>query len=191
MVALRALKDVLRGLVLAESVLAHSNSAKTAITYEQFMRELRAAIEGATVETNGDIGQAIRAASILQVRGLSFRAVALIGLAEREFPQPEIEDALLRERDRAALRDVGFAIESQLRGDEGSFCYAAITRARERLLVTRPYLADDGQAWEPSPYWRHRHELVDAPVRHLKPNDPLPSVKPRSRAHAMALAWNN
>jgi RecB family exonuclease len=31
------------------------------------------------------------------------------------------------------------------------------------LLLTRPYLADDGETWEPSPYWEASRALFDAP----------------------------
>jgi ATP-dependent helicase/DNAse subunit B len=87
-------------------------------------------------------------ASVLDGRGLSFEAVALMGLSEGEFPKQEREDILLRESDRAKLN-----LETKLHGDEGTLFYQAITRGRQRLLLTRPYLAEDGQAWEPSPFW--------------------------------------
>jgi hypothetical protein len=54
----------------------------------------------------------------------------------------------LRESDRAALR-----LETKLHGDEGTLFYQAVTRGRQKLLLTRPYLAEDGQAWEASPFW--------------------------------------
>ena len=44
-------------------------------------------------------------------------------------------------------------LETKLHGDEGTLFYQAITRGRQRLLLTRPYLTEDGQAWEPSPFW--------------------------------------
>ena len=44
-----------------------------------------------------------------------------------------------------------------------TFFYQAITRASERLLLCRPYLAEDGQPWEPSPYWSHVQQLIDQP----------------------------
>jgi len=106
---------------------------------------------------------------------LSFRAVALLGLSEGEFPQAEREDILLHESDRDALRERGLPLESQLRGDEVTFFYQAITRARERLLLCRSYLADDGQPWEPSPYWLQAWRLLGKPpVRRVRPEDALP-----------------
>ena len=169
--ALRAFKDVLRGLVLAESVLGQS----TLIPYARFYAELRGAVEGTSYTVPPEPNMpTVLAAPVLHARGLSFRAVALLGISEGEFPQAEQEDTLLRESDRLALRDRGLLIEPQLQGDEVTFFYEAVTRAREKLLLCRPYLADDGQQWEPSPYWEQVRRLMDAPVEHVRPQDPLP-----------------
>ena len=139
--ALRAFKDVLRGLVLAESVLEND-----LLEYVEFYNNLRGAVESATFSVPAESG--VFVASVLDGRGLSFEAVALMGLSEGEFPKQEREDILLRESDRATLR-----LETKLHGDEGTLFYQAVTRGRQRLLLTRPYLAEDGQAWEPSPFW--------------------------------------
>jgi ATP-dependent helicase/DNAse subunit B len=187
--ALRAFKDVLRGLVLAEASLRQDlgqtvqQSSEPAleepepIGYDRFYEELRGAVQGTTYypPPPEPVDAALPVLSVLNARGLSFRAVALIGLAEGEFPRAEREDILLREEDRQALRQAGLAaLETRLHGDEITFFYQAVTRAREKLLLCRPYLADDGQTWEPSPYWEQVRRLVDVPVQHIRPEDPLP-----------------
>ena len=144
--ALRAFKDVLCGLVLAESVLDNDT-----LEYVDFYKDLRGAVESAAFTAAAESG--VFAASALDGRGLSFEAVVLMGLSEGEFPKQEREDILLRESDRARLRERGLPLESKLHGDEATFFYQAITRGRRRLLLTRPYLAEDGQVWEPSPFW--------------------------------------
>jgi hypothetical protein len=147
------------------------------LPYTQFYQELASAVQGATyyLPPPEPLSGALPVLSVLDARGLSFRAVALIGLAEGDFPRPEREDILLREEDRAALSQAGLAaLDSRLRGDEPSLFYQAVTRARDKLLLCRPYLADDGQSWEASPYWQEVHRLVKAPVLHLRPEDPLP-----------------
>jgi ATP-dependent helicase/DNAse subunit B len=234
--ALRAFKDVLRGLVLADSVLhqacpepfdfaqdkrsrracpeprpeprpercpepvegrsrrgSRRGSRRAApIPYARFYAELRGAVEGTsyTVPPEPSV-PTVLAAPVLRARGLSFRAVALLGLSEGEFPQAEQEDTLLRESDRLALRDRGLLIEPQLQGDEVTFFYEAVTRAREKLLLCRPYLADDGQQWEPSPYWQQVQRLIDALVEHVRPEDPLPvseAASPQELVSAAAFA---
>lgn len=167
--ALRALKDVLRGLVLAESLL---DSPPPPL----FPTGLPQAIEGVTY-TEPLHGAALLAASVLDVRGLSFDSVALLGLAEGDFPRAEREDALLGEAERAWLADQGFAIEQRLQGDEATLFYHAVTRTRRRLLLCRPYLADDGQPWEPSPYWIAVRQILDCASPHCaRPGDPLADV---------------
>jgi ATP-dependent helicase/DNAse subunit B len=186
--ALRALKDVLRGLVLAESFLGNMEI----LSYRQFYEELHSAVQGATyyLPPPEPLDAALSVLSVLNARGLSFRAVALMGLAEGEFPHSEREDILLREEDRRALAQAGLAaLEPRLRGDEAAIFYQAVTRAREKLLLCRPYLADDGQSWEPSPYWEPVRRLVDAPIRHIRPEDALPLTEVASRQEfARALA---
>ena len=166
--ALQAFKDALRGLVLSEATLGDAHP----IDYRTFMSELRSAVEALSYSPNDSAG--IFTASVLDARGLSFRAVALLGLSEGEFPQAEREGVLLRETDRAVLRERGLSIEPKLRGDEVTFFYQAVTRAADRLLLTRPYLAPDGQPWEPSPYWMQVAQLIDQPiVQKVRPEDAL------------------
>jgi ATP-dependent helicase/nuclease subunit B len=169
--ALRAFKDVLRGLVLAESVLEGETDAAAPRTYAHFLEELGGAVEGTRYTLPPPEKSYVLAAPVMDARGLSFRAVALLGLSEGEFPQAEQEDTLLRESDRALLRAQGLPIEPRLRGEEVSLFYLAVTRAREKLLLCRPYLADDGQPWEPSPYWEQVRRLIEAPVEHVRPQD--------------------
>jgi superfamily I DNA/RNA helicase len=189
--ALQAFKDVLRGLVLAEAAptLTPSTSLRAGPgpsprgrgeTFAHFFNELRSAVSGTSYQVPPPESGYLLAAPVLQARGLSFRAVALLGLAEGEFPQAEQEDALLRETDRAGLRSLDLPLEPRLRGDEITLFYEAVTRAREKLLLTRPYLADDGQMWEPSPYWEEVRRLVDAPVERVRPETPLPLAEAAS-----------
>lgn len=184
--ALRRFKDLLRGMVLAEAILPEPDEQSTTADYARFFVELRGAVEATTYEPPAPPpGNAILAAPLLYARGLAFRAVALLGLSEGEFPQPEHKDPLLTESDREILRAAGLPLESHLQGDEASLFYEAVTRARERLLLTRPYLADDGQSWEPSPYWDEVLRLVEAPVLRLNPHDPLPLADVASLPEAL------
>ena len=62
---------------------------------------------------------------------------------------------------------MGLPIEPRLRSDQQSLFYEAVTRARDHLLLTRPYLADDGETWVASPFWNAVRALyeVGAPLR--------------------------
>lgn len=181
--ALRAFKDVLRGLVLAESVLGTAP-----LDYADFFAELRGAAEAAVYTAKPESG--VLAASVLDARALSFRAAAILGLSEGEFPKVEREDPFLGEAERAALRERGLPLESQLRGDEPSFFYQAVTRARERLLLCRPYLADDGQPWGASPYWLQLWHMSGGPlIQRVRPGEGIPrkqAASPVEYEHARA-----
>lgn len=181
--ALRRLKDVLRGLVFAESTLGEPQP----ISHERFWQELRGAVEATSYRIPSPESQsALLAASVLAARGLTFRAVALLGLSEGEFPRAPRQDPLLHDSDREMLRQAGIDLEPRLLGDEVTIFYEAVTRARERLLVTRPYLADDGQPWEASPYWEQLRRLTDAQPRAVRPEDPLPPADAASWAEFLS-----
>lgn len=173
--ALRAFKDVLAGLVLAEGITAAPPLSLAAgpIDYRRFLAELKGALEAAGFQPPDPAlpGQAVLAAPLLHARGLSFKAVALLGLAEGD--QAQQEDPLLRDNDRLALRQRGLPLQPRITGDEATFFYEAITRARQRLLLTRPYLTDDGQPWEPSPYWLEVQRLAAVEAEHRRPETAL------------------
>lgn len=167
--ALRELKNALRALVFSETAFGSARE----IAFAEFLLELRGAIEAATYRVPPpEETESILAASVLSARGLSFRAVALVGLAEGEFPRATTEDPLLMETDRAALN-----LAPRLSGDEVTFFYEAVTRATEKILFTRSYLADDGQPWEASPYWEHILGLIDT-----KPSRADKSIAPEDAA---------
>jgi len=159
MAAVHALKDVLRSLVWAEELLGASES----ISFDRFLGELRGAVEATSysIPYSGD-RPAVLVSDVLGARGLSFRALALLGMSEGEFPQVGREDPFLRESDRRALREKGLSIQSSLQSDESEYFYEAVTHARERLYLLRPRLADDGAPWQPSPFWDDLRRLLNA-----------------------------
>jgi len=93
-------------------------------------------------------------ADITESRGIPFQAVALIGLAEGEFPQTLREDPFLRDGDRKLLHEeYGLPIKQSTDSAEAEYFYESVTRANSALLITRPRIADNGTPWQPSPYW--------------------------------------
>jgi len=148
--ALRALKDVLRGLVWAEEALG-----TPAVDFARFFNELFGVVEATRYPLPLQPGrEEILVADVVQARGVPFRAVAALGLAEGEFPTTLGEDPFLRDADRQRLRE-GFdlPLEPSTESAEAEFFYETVTRPRERLLLTRPRLADNGATWQASPFW--------------------------------------
>ena len=156
--ALQALKDVLRGLVWAEEALG-----TPAVDYPRFFDELVGAVEATAyrLPLRSD-REEVLVANVVQARGVPFRAVAVLGLAEGEFPATLSEDPFLRDADRQRLREeFDLSLEPSTESAEAEFFYETITRPRERLLLTRPRLADNGAPWQASPFWEEIRRLVD------------------------------
>jgi len=170
--ALAGLKDVLRGLVWAEEALG-----VTPVDFTRFVTELRSALDAASyrLPIHAD-REEVLVADVVQARGLPFRAVAVLGLAEGEFPATLGEDPFLRDADRRRLRDdCGLPLELTTEGAEAEFFYETVTRPREQLLLTRPRLADNGAPWQASPYWEAVRRLVTVePARLTSESAPRP-----------------
>ena len=175
--ALEALKDVLRALVAADEALAGLNDPPS-ISFDDFLQDLAAAVEAA-VHTHDHDAQngAVLLSDVPSARGLPFRAVALLGVAEGEFPATISENPFLRDAERTALRTVhGLEIANSTDSSELEYFYETITRPSERLLLTRPRLADNGALWKASPFWEEVVDLTGMTPRRLNSSD-LPALE--------------
>ncbi len=175
--ALEALKDVLRALVAADEALADESGPRS-ITFDEFLQDLAAAVESAVHphDPNSQSG-AVLLADVVSARGLPFRAVALLGVAEGEFPASISENPFLRDAERTVLRKVhGLEIANSTESSEIEYFYETITRPSERLLLTRPRLADNGAMWKASPFWEEVIDLTGVTPRSLNSAD-LPAIE--------------
>ncbi len=115
----------------------------------------------------------LRGVNVLDVnslRHLRFRAVAIVGLAERAFPSPPSPDPILLDHERERLNAAGPApIPLRVRGaDPEPLQFALATyAARERLLVSYPRKGTaDSRPQLPSRFFR---ALAEAVVGHRVP----------------------
>jgi len=163
--ALQALKDVLRGLVWAEEAVETGRLVDLA----RFLNDLEGAVQASSYRPPLDAQrQELLVADVVQARGTSFRAVAVLGLAEGEFPKSLDEDPFLRDADRLLLRNgFGLPLRPSTESAEAEFFYETLAHPRERLLLTRPRLADNGAEWQASPYWQEVLRWVHARPRVL------------------------
>ena len=154
--------NLLRGLVWAEAVVPGRE-----ISYHQFLDDLRGAVETASYYPGEWSPNAVLVSDVTEARGLYFRAAAVVGLAEGEFPQTIKEDNFLRDRERRLLSDqYGLPLRLSTESVEGEFFYEAVTRAVDRLLLCRPRIAENGALWQPSPFWEEVRRCVEVePVR--------------------------
>jgi ATP-dependent helicase/DNAse subunit B len=164
--ALGTLKEILRGLVWAEQAVGDA----VTLSYTAFYEELLGAISAAHVELPAHEGQvAILAADVSQVRGLGFKAVAVLGLSEGSFPMAITEDPFLRDEDRAALAtNIGARLLLSTLSLEREMFYDAVSRPGQQLLLTRPVLADNGAEWVASPYWTAVRDLLKLEVEQAR-----------------------
>lgn len=150
--AYQSLGEVLKALVMSESVTGERD-----IDFGQFLKELEGTLSGANAAEPRESRQnAVLAGGMVEARAFRFKAVALMGLSEGLFPVVENPDPFLDEALRHDLK-----MEPRLEREQASIFHQAFTRADEHLLFTRPYLAEDGEKWNPSPYWNSVISLFD------------------------------
>jgi ATP-dependent helicase/DNAse subunit B len=160
--ALAELNDIFKEMIKAERLL---NSLP--VTFSQFSNELEEIINQSSYQPQDWQENAILCAGCTEARGLIFQAAAVLGLAEGEFPGTIKEDPFIRDEERILLRE-GFNLPLRLSLDsaEGEYFYEALTRSTKYLMITRPRIADNGAAWQPSPYWEEVQRItqLDATV---------------------------
>ncbi len=165
LVAMMRLRETLRAMVLGGMVVGGSE-----LHAAGFLVTLRAALEDVEYKETGRWADyETLVLGIFGARGLRFKATAVMGLSEALFPQVEKEDPFINEELRKSI-----GLDPRLGRDQASLFYQAATRSDRFLLLTRPYLAKDGEHWEPSPFWNAAQDLLtDAPEK-VRPDAPRP-----------------
>ena len=125
------------------------------VAWEEWARAFAKAMERTTVPITTVQTQGVTVVDAMAARGLSFRALFVIGLNEKVFPRVIREDAFLRDRDRRALAEtLGFKLDEKLAGyDEEQLLMALLRQAaRERLYLLYQRADADGRVLAPSPF---------------------------------------
>jgi ATP-dependent helicase/nuclease subunit B len=145
-------RETLRALVLSEVV-----AGERKVDYRQFVSDLLSTVRSEGFREPAVAGQpALLVGRMTEARGTRYQAVALMGLSEGSFPTNERPDPFLDEDLRQAL-----GLESRLQREQAGLFYQAITRADQFLLLTRPYLSEDGEQWEASTFWKSTKNLLE------------------------------
>jgi len=170
--AIKKLTELFRDQILSDLMFRSNPTA-----FKDVVSDLGSQIQRISYQLSPDDANQIICADCTEVRGVSFKAVALVGLAEGEFPSTIKEDPFLRNDDRADLKDVfGFPIRLSTESAEAEFFYEAVTRASDWLLITRPRIADNGAPWQPSPYWEEILRTTDT-TPEMKTSRSVPSLE--------------
>ena len=166
--AYQALGDVLKALILGENV-----AGVRQVIFAQFLNDLEGTLSGAILREPRESRQnAVLVGGMVEARAFRFKAVALLGLSEGLFPVGENPDPFLDEALRLHLK-----MEPRLGREQSSIFHQAFTRAEEHLLLTRPYLAEDGEKWDPSPYWNSVKSLfTEDSSKKIQPATPRPQA---------------
>ncbi len=159
------LRETLRTLVLVETIVGETSTDALG-----FATSLRSALEGIDLPQAGRFSdEAIVVLRVLEARGLRFQAVAVLGMAEGVFPEVEREDPFLPQAFRQA-----FGLEPRVGREQPGLFYQVATRADRYLLLTRPYLAEDGEYWEASPFWNAVLRLFKEKAERIYSETPRP-----------------
>lgn len=135
------------------------------VSLGDFCHTLQHWLERSTVATNALNGEGVAVLGAAAARGLSFRALFVLGLNEGVFPRTIREDAFLRDRDRETFeRDLGYKVSQKLAGfDEEKLLFTLLVgAARERLYCSFQRADESGRALAPSWYVSELKRVLSA-----------------------------
>ena len=170
--ACESLGDALRALVLSESV-----EGTEVVDYAQFIADLQGTLAGTQVMEPWEARRnAVFVGKMVEARGARYEAVILLGLSEGLFPIVENPDPFL---DEDLREDLG--LEPRIGRHQASTFYQAFTRANSHLLLTRPYLTEEGENWQASVYWESIRKLfTKSAITKVNPSKPRPQSEAAS-----------
>lgn len=135
------------------------------LSWAEFVELLKHAMERVSVPINQGGGSGVTVLDTMAARGLSFRALFLLGLNEKIFPRYIREDPFLRDRHRLVLdATLGFKIDEKLSGyDEEALLFTLLCQAAtQRLYLSYQRADDNGRSSAPSPYIGEGAKRVNA-----------------------------
>jgi ATP-dependent helicase/nuclease subunit B len=173
---LENLRHALRALTVSDEA-----GGRRECGYQDFTADLNSVLQTSSFDPDPRSHRAsLLVGRLTEARGVRFQAVAILGLSEGIFPAVERPDPLLSEDLRQRLN-----LEPRLGRNQAGLFYLAATRADRSLLLTRPYLAAGGEAWEPSHFWTAVEKIFPNSKARIKPDVSRRLVQAASRAEAL------
>ena len=166
--------------------LAGLDSVDNRVARNDFSHTFQHWLERSSVTDDRRNRDGVMVLSASAARGLTFRAVFVLGMNEGVFPRTIREDAFLRDRDREVLdRDLGYKVSQKLAAfDEEKLLFTLLVgAARERLYCSFQRADDSGRALAPSWYVDELKRALDDNGRQCET-----IVIPRSAAEKAATA---
>ena len=135
--------------------LAGLDSVENRVALNDFSHTFQHWLERSSVTDDRRNRDGVMVLGATAARGLSFRALFVLGMNEGVFPRTIREDAFLRDRDREVLeRDLGYKVSQKLAAfDEEKLLFTLLVgAAREQLYCSFQRADDNGRALAPSWY---------------------------------------
>src|SRR5207249_11946802 len=141
------------GQVLVE--LRRLSAINREVTLGDFTIAWHRLLEGTLVPIASSRGGGVQVFDAMAARGVTFRALYVLGLNEKVFPRHIREDAFLRDQMRRLLEvDLGFKIQEKLAGydEEKLLFYLLCNAARDEVTLLYQRADDKGRLLVPSGY---------------------------------------
>lgn len=156
---------------IAEGFVLAGQGGRT-LAAAEFLRFFRQALAGQTIRLAGHNEQAVQVVSPAGVRGVSFRAVFVLGLTDGEFPLRERENWLYDDRERAAMASLGLTLTTAAfrRAEEDLYFAVAVALAEEMLTISgredaetlpSPYIAEVVRLFAPAALTTDKYSAVE------------------------------
>ena len=132
------------------------------VSLEEFAQIVEAGLETFDLALAPPTADQLLVGAIDRTRTGPIRAVLLLGWSDGLFPSAAREMSLLSDAERSELQRREIAIEpnaDRQRLDEDLLAYIALTRASEKVYVSRSVGDEQKRASAPSPYWIRLREL--------------------------------
>jgi ATP-dependent helicase/nuclease subunit B len=194
-------EGVSRALAAAFGAPARLDVMRPVMTRQAFIEFVRRRVDATTLPTSDARGRGVLVTDATAGRGVSVRALFVLGLNDGVFPRVVREDAFLRDHDRRLIETtLGYKIPEKLGGyEEERLLFSSLVHAgRERVVLVHQRADESGRPLAPSWYltaWRQRTEsagVVEVPRRtrekpRVPPFDRLERHTPREVAVLAAL----
>ena len=135
--------------------IAALDAIESEISLSRFSETFQRWLERCTILATNKNTAGVTVSNATTARGLSFRALFIIGMNEGVFPRTIREDAFLRDADREVLeRDLGFKVSQKLAAfeEEKLIFTLLVSAARERLYCSFQRADEAGRTLSPSWY---------------------------------------
>ena len=143
------------------------------MSLERFSEVLESGLEQFDLALTPPTVDQVLVGQVDRTRTPNVRAVFLLGLSEGEFPQAPADKSILSDRERRELQKLSIDLDPDTRRrllDEQLLGYIAMTRASERLYLSRTAVDAGRRAANPSIFWTRASQLFrDAPVHAIHP----------------------